>query len=107
MSQLESQSNGHSLVSPIESAPRQPFALEMIGITKRFPGVVALNNVSIAVNRAEIVALIGENGAGKSTLIKILGGIHQPDAGSVNIDGSPVSIRAVRDAARYGIGIIH
>jgi ribose transport system ATP-binding protein len=85
----------------------QPMALEMTGITKRFPGVVALNNVTAGVARAEIMALIGENGAGKSTLIKILGGIHQPDAGSISIDGNPASIRSVRDAASYGIGIIH
>jgi ribose transport system ATP-binding protein len=96
-----------SEVSQINNVLSQPFALEMKGITKRFPGVTALDNVSIEVARAEIVALIGENGAGKSTLIKILGGIHQPDAGSINIDGHPVSIRSVRDAAQHGIGIIH
>ena len=102
MSQLHSESSGQ-----IDSAPAQPFALEMSGITKRFPGVVALDNVSIEVARAEIVALIGENGAGKSTLIKILGGIHQPDSGSISIDGQPVLIRSVRDASSHGIGIIH
>ena len=102
MSELDSESGRQ-----VESPRAQPFALEMKGITKRFPGVVALDNVSIEVARAEIVALIGENGAGKSTLIKILGGIHQPDSGSISIDGQPVLIRSVRDAANHGIGIIH
>src|SRR5258705_10037665 len=104
MSQLDSTVTEGSQINDVLA---QPFALEMKGITKRFPGVIALDNVSIEVARAEIVALIGENGAGKSTLIKILGGIHQPDAGSIHIDGAPVLIRSVRDAAHHGIGIIH
>ncbi len=57
--------------------------LELRGVTKRFPGVVALSEVSLAVHPGEIVALIGENGAGKSTLLKILGGVHQPDEGAL------------------------
>ncbi|HUO01527.1 MAG TPA: sugar ABC transporter ATP-binding protein [Rhizomicrobium sp.] len=81
--------------------------LELIGIRKRFPGVVALDDVSLSVDRGQVVALIGENGAGKSTLIKILGGIHQPDEGRVLVDGQPVSIRCVADAARLGIGLVH
>ena len=64
--------------------------LQMTGIGKRFPGVVALDNVSFEVGVGEIVALAGENGAGKSTLMKILGGVYQPDAGSVTIDGRQV-----------------
>ena len=57
--------------------------LEMRGISKRFPGVVALDAVDFHIARGEVVALVGENGAGKSTLMKILGGVHQPDAGEI------------------------
>ena len=81
--------------------------LRMQGICKQFPGVTALDSVDFEIRPSEVVALIGENGAGKSTLMKVLGGIHPPDAGSIHIDGSPATIRSVRDAARYGIGFIH
>jgi ribose transport system ATP-binding protein len=81
--------------------------LEMRGITKRFPGVVALNNVSLEARPCEVVALVGENGAGKSTLMKILGGIHQPDAGEIRINGEAVTIHSVNDSMRLGIGFIH
>src|SRR5215218_4453974 len=81
--------------------------LEMEGISKRFPGVVALDNVSLTVGSGEIVALIGENGAGKSTLMKILGGAIQRDAGVVKIDGNPVEIRSPREASALGIEFIH
>ena len=81
--------------------------LEMRGITKRFPGVVALDSVSFSINRGEIVALVGENGAGKSTLMKILGGLYRPDEGSLRIDGRPVSIDSVRDANHLGVAFIH
>ena len=81
--------------------------LEMRGITKRFPGVVAMDGVSFSLNRGEIVALVGENGAGKSTLMKILGGLYRPDEGCLNIDDKPVSIGSVRDAHRLGVAFIH
>lgn len=81
--------------------------LEMNAITKRFGGVVALENVSLSVGRGEVVALIGENGAGKSTLMKILGGVHEPDGGTVEVDGSPVRIRSAKDAGKLGIAFIH
>jgi ribose transport system ATP-binding protein len=81
--------------------------LEMKGISKRFPGVVALENVSLEVYPGEIVALVGENGAGKSTLMKILGGIFQPDSGDIRINGQVVSIHSVNDSMRLGIGFIH
>ena len=73
------------------SASRAPL-LELKGITKRFPGVLALSNVSLSVGQAEVIALIGENGAGKSTLMKTLGGVHQPDEGQIFFDGKPVTI---------------
>ncbi len=79
----------------------------MRGIGKRFPGVVALQNVHIEVGAGEIMALIGENGAGKSTLMKILGGVHQPDEGAIQINGRDTRIGGVADAIRHGIGFIH
>ena len=82
-------------------------ALELQGITKRFAGVAALSSVNFKVMPGEIVALIGENGAGKSTLMKTLGGVHQPDAGSIHVNGQPVTIRSVNDATNNGIGFIH
>src|SRR5918997_6355638 len=81
--------------------------LEMRGIGKRFPGVVALEGVTLEVYPGEVVALIGENGAGKSTLMKILGGVYQPDAGEVIVDGQPVKITGVSDATRLGVSFIH
>src|SRR5262245_51924308 len=81
--------------------------LEMRGISKRFPGVVALNNVSLEARPAEVVALVGENGAGKSTLMKILGGVHQPDAGTILIDDQLTRIHSVADAIHRGIAFIH
>src|SRR5204863_8169648 len=84
-----------------------PPVLEMKEISKRFPGVVALNAVELDVHPGEIVALAGENGAGKSTLMKILGGVYQPDAGRIGIDGYEVVIGSVADAISRGIGFIH
>ena len=81
--------------------------LRMAGITKRFPGVIALDSVDLEVGAGEVVALIGENGAGKSTLMKVLGGVHQPDAGMVEVLGKPETIRSVNDADRIGIGFVH
>jgi ribose transport system ATP-binding protein len=81
--------------------------LEARGIAKRFPGVLALDDVSLAVGRGEVVALIGENGAGKSTLLKILAGVQPPDAGELLVDGAPVRFRGVEDALGQGIALIH
>jgi ribose transport system ATP-binding protein len=79
----------------------------MEGISKRFPGVVALDGVSLSVGTGEIVALIGENGAGKSTLMKILGGAIARDSGTIKINGAPVEIRSPREASALGIEFIH
>jgi ribose transport system ATP-binding protein len=79
----------------------------MSAISKRFPGVVALDGVDVHVAAGEIVGLVGENGAGKSTLMKILGGIHRADSGHVVLDGVPVVMHGPGDAARLGIAIIH
>jgi len=81
--------------------------IEMEGVSKRFPGVVALDRVNFKVGTGEIVALIGENGAGKSTLMKILGGAVSRDAGSVKLDGAAVEIRSPREASLLGIEFIH
>jgi ribose transport system ATP-binding protein len=81
--------------------------LAMRGITKRFPGVVALQNVSVSVAGGEVLALMGENGAGKSTLMKILGGAYLPDEGTISIDGARVLLSGVREAKRLGIALIH
>src|SRR3954469_5978180 len=84
-----------------------PALLKMRGITKRFPGVVALQGVSLSLQAGEVLALMGENGAGKSTLMKILGGVQPPDTGEIRIEGKPVVIDGVRSAKRLGIALIH
>ena len=80
--------------------------LEMKGITKTFPGVVALNNVSFSVKRGEIHALVGENGAGKSTLMKVLNGVHQANSGEIYYNGEKTVIRDTTEANAKGIGLI-
>ncbi len=93
----------------MESAIRNPQSaiLEMRGISKRFPGVVALDAVDFDINAGEVVALLGENGAGKSTLMKILGGVYQPDEGEIKVVGKPMVINSVNDSIALGIGFIH
>jgi ribose transport system ATP-binding protein len=81
--------------------------LEMSGISKRFPGVLALEQVNLDIYPGEIVALIGENGAGKSTLMKILGGVMRRDSGAIRLDGQEVEITSPSDAARRRIEFIH
>ncbi len=79
----------------------------MKGISKRYPGVVALDDVALDVIPGEIVALIGENGAGKSTLMKILGGVTQRDGGTIRVNGEPVEINSPLEASRLGVEFIH
>ena len=81
--------------------------LQMSHITKRFPGVLALSNVSFTLRRGEVHALLGENGAGKSTLMKILSGVYQPDEGDIIFEGKPVSFASPLSAQDAGITIIH
>ncbi|MBL9128148.1 MAG: sugar ABC transporter ATP-binding protein [Verrucomicrobiales bacterium] len=92
---------------PTTTPPAGTPLLAMRGISKRFPGVVALDGVDLAVRAGEVLALVGENGAGKSTLMKILGGVYQPDAGEILWNGQPVRIAGVNDAMRLGIAFIH
>lgn len=84
-----------------------PLAVQMIGITKRFPGVLANDSVNLEVRSGEIHALLGENGAGKSTLMNILAGLYQPDAGELWLHGQKVQIRSPADAIALGIGMVH
>jgi ribose transport system ATP-binding protein len=81
--------------------------LTIEGVSKAFPGVRALNGVSLQLKAGEIHALMGENGAGKSTLIKIITGVYRPDAGRVLLDGVPVEFRSPRSALSAGIGAVH
>src|SRR4051794_20616221 len=84
-----------------------PYAVELRGITKRFPGVVANRDIELRVARGEVHAIVGENGAGKSTLMKTLYGMHRPDEGSILLDGREVHFRSPADAIAAGIGMVH
>jgi ABC-type uncharacterized transport system ATPase subunit len=82
-------------------------AVELRGITKRFPGVVANRDIELRVARGEVHAIVGENGAGKSTLMKTLYGMHRPDEGQILLDGREVHLRSPADAIAAGIGMVH
>ena len=82
-------------------------ALQATGITKRFPGVLANDHVSLSLQKGEIHALLGENGAGKTTLMNILYGLYQPDEGEISINGKPTRITSPHDAISQGIGMVH
>lgn len=82
-------------------------SLEMRGIVKRFPGVLANDHVDFDVKAGEIHALLGENGAGKSTLMKILYGLYHPDEGEILLNGKPITINSPTDSINHGIGMIH
>jgi ABC-type uncharacterized transport system ATPase subunit len=93
-------------VAGTQSPERAP-AIELTDITKRFPGVLANDRVSVTVRHGEVHCLLGENGAGKSTLISILSGMLRPDSGSIRMDGAEVSIHSPKDALRLGIGTVY
>ncbi len=84
-----------------------PNAVEMRGIVKRFPGVLANDHVDFDLCPGEIHALLGENGAGKSTLMSVLAGLYKPEAGTITVRGQPVSFNSPRDAIAHGLGMIH
>jgi rhamnose transport system ATP-binding protein len=88
---------------PGPAAPR----VELRSISKRFGATQALSDVSLAVAPAEVHALVGENGAGKSTLVKILAGVHLPDAGETLLDGVAVQLRSPAQARHIGIAVVH
>ena len=81
--------------------------LEVVGVEKKYPGVVANRDVSLQVREGSIHAIIGENGAGKSTLMKTLYGLIRPDAGSIKVFGQEVSLKSPQDAIALGIGMVH
>jgi len=91
----------------LPSGQKRIDSLEMRGITKRFPGVLASDHVNFDVKSGEVHALLGENGAGKSTLMKILYGLYHPDEGTVLLNGEPVTISSPTDSINLGIGMIH
>ena len=84
-----------------------PYAIEMLNITKRFPGIIANDNITLQLKRGEIHALLGENGAGKSTLMSVLFGLYQAEEGIIKKDGKVVSIKNPNDANDLGIGMVH
>ena len=83
------------------------YAIEMLNITKRFPGIIANDNITLQLKTGEIHALLGENGAGKSTLMSVLFGLYQPEEGIIKKDGVEVSIRNPNDANALHIGMVH
>lgn len=83
------------------------YAIEMLNITKRFPGIIANDNITLQLKKGEIHALLGENGAGKSTLMSVLFGLYQPEEGVIKKDGVVVEIKDPNDANALGIGMVH
>ncbi len=85
----------------------EPYAIEMLNITKVFPGIIANDNITLQLKKGEIHALLGENGAGKSTLMSVLFGMYQPEEGVIKKDGKEVKISDPNDANDLGIGMVH
>ncbi len=85
----------------------ETYAVEMLNITKRFPGIIANDNITLQLKKGEIHALLGENGAGKSTLMSVLFGLYRPEEGTIRMNGKEVSIKNPNDANALGIGMVH
>ena len=90
-----------------DEAMEEKYAIDMLGITKRFPGIIANDNITLRLRKGEIHALLGENGAGKSTLMSVLFGLYQAEEGEIRKDGKPVRIKNPNDATALGIGMVH
>ncbi|MBR8742835.1 ABC transporter ATP-binding protein [Nocardiopsis sp. MG754419] len=93
--------------TPSGGGSHAPAAVELRGITKRFPGVVANHDIDITVAPGTVHAIVGENGAGKSTLMKTLYGMHKPDEGHIHVEGREVRFNSPSDAIKHGIGMVH
>ena len=91
----------------VENRPGEDYVIEMLNITKEFPGIRANDNVTLRLRRGEIHALLGENGAGKSTLMSVLFGLYQPDGGVIKKNGEVVKINNPNDANDLHIGMVH
>ncbi len=98
---------GAGAANGVGAATSGDVVIELRGITKRFPGVIANEDINLKINRGEIHAICGENGAGKSTLMKIIYGMQPPDEGSILINGSEANFHSPRDAIDSGIGMVH
>lgn len=85
----------------------EEYIIEMLNITKRFPGIIANDNITLQLKKGEIHALLGENGAGKSTLMSVLFGLYQPEEGEIRKNGKKVLINNPNDATALGIGMVH
>jgi ribose transport system ATP-binding protein len=101
---MQQPSHGGMTSDPV---PAPVPVLELRGIAKRFPGVIALDDVAFDLRAGEVHVLVGENGAGKSTLVKILSGIYQPDAGEILLDGKPITLPDPHAAQQLGISTVH
>jgi ABC-type uncharacterized transport system ATPase subunit len=88
-------------------AESPPVVLEVRGLTKRFPGVLANDHIDLRLLKGQVLGLLGENGAGKSTLMNLIYGLYQPDEGEIRVNGQPVIIKDPNDAIRAGIGMVH
>ena len=85
----------------------EDFVIEMLNITKEFPGIKANDNITLQLRKGEVHALLGENGAGKSTLMSVLFGLYQPEQGVIKKNGKEVKINNPNDANDLGIGMVH
>ncbi|MEY2461736.1 MAG: ral nucleoside transport system ATP-binding protein, partial [Acidimicrobiaceae bacterium] len=103
----EPQQHGAAAPAPEAMPPASPPALALEGITKKFPGVLANDAVSLDVRKGEILGLLGENGAGKTTLMNIVYGLYKPDEGEISVAGRPVSIKSPHHAVELGVGMVH
>src|SRR5450830_1441997 len=94
-------------IQPTALPVDEPYLLEIVNVSKGFPGVVALSNVQLRLRPGTVLALMGENGAGKSTLMKIIAGIYQPDAGELRLRAERVEFQTPLQALQAGVAMIH